>query len=39
MSFKTLMSSLLDCFVPKNGGGLRAFLCKLFGVYGEVQYA
>ena len=39
MSFKTLMSSLLDCFVPKNGGGLRAFCRKLFGVCKEVQYA
>ena len=34
MSFKTLMSSLLDCFVPKNGGGILAILRRLGVVYG-----
>lgn len=33
MSFKTFMSSLLDCFVPKNGGGLARFFRRL-----EVAY-
>lgn len=31
MSFKTFMSSLLDCFVPKNGGGLSSILQTIGG--------